>query len=101
MKSHFLLACVFCLLSSGSYAQFETSKPVVCDDAQQIIKSLTDNYLEKLVWLAVNPYDNTRFSLFVNEKTGSWTLIQMNTEIACILGVGEQSTMVSNDDDVI
>ena len=86
------LAFLFCLTSSIAYAQaFESSKPVLCDNVQSIIRGLTENYNEKPVWTARNPVDDTRYALFVNAKEGSWTLLQMTTEIACIIGVGQES----------
>lgn len=87
-----IMAFLFCLTSSIAYAQpFESRKPVLCDNAQILIKSLNDNYNEKPVWTARNPVDETRFALFVNSKEGTWTLLQMTTEIACIIGVGKES----------
>lgn len=92
------LAFLFCLTSSIANAQsFETSKPVICDNTQRVIKVLLEKYNEKPVWAAVNPEDDTRFSLFVNSKTGSWTLLQMTSKIACIIGVGEGSTMLGKE----
>jgi hypothetical protein len=38
----------------------------------------------------------SRYSLFVNEETKSWTLIQFDEKIACVLGVGEASTRIFN-----
>ena len=89
------MAFLFCLLSSIANAQpFESRKPVLCDDAQTLIKSLTENYDEKPIWTARNPVDETRFGLFVNSKTKSWTLLQMTPKIACIIGVGEDSKII-------
>jgi hypothetical protein len=86
------VAFLFCLTSSIAYAQaFETRKPVLCDNIQSIIKGLTENYNEKPVWTARNPVDDTRFALFINAKEGTWTLLQMTKEIACIIGVGQES----------
>lgn len=70
---------------------FESSKPILCDNIQSIIKGLTESYNEKPVWTARNPVDNSRFALFLNAKEGTWTLLQMNTEVACIIGVGQES----------
>lgn len=92
MKYLVIVAFLFCLSSTIANAQpFESRKPVLCDDTKSLIKSLIENYNEKPIWTAVNPVDETRFSLFVNSKTGYWTLLQMTPEIACIIGVGEDS----------
>lgn len=87
-----VVAFLLCLASPIVNAQaFEARKPILCDNAQVMIKSLTEQYNEKPVWTAKNPQDDTRFSLFLNEKAGTWTLLQMTPEVACILGVGEDS----------
>lgn len=87
-----IAAFLFCLSSSIAYAQaFESRKPVLCDNVQTVIKGLTENYNEKPLWTARNPIDETRFALFVNNKEGTWTLLQMTSEVACIIGVGEDS----------
>lgn len=92
-----IAAFLFCLTSSIAYAEpFESRKPVLCDDTQTIIKSLTENYDEKPVWTARNPVDDTRFALFVNSKTGLWTLLQMTPRIACIIGVGQESKFLGD-----
>lgn len=86
------LAFLLCLTGSIANAQaFEARKPVLCDNIQSIIKGLTENYNEKPVWTARNPADDTRFALFLNSKEGTWTLLQMTTEVACIIGVGQES----------
>lgn len=95
MKYSVIVAFLLSLSSSLVNAQpFESRKPVLCDNAQTLIKSLTENYNEKPVWTARNPVDDTRFALFVNSKTGLWTLLQMTPEVACIIGVGEDSTLL-------
>jgi len=87
------VAFLFCLASSIANAQsFQSNKPVVCDNVQKVIKALGENYEEKPIWMASG--ENTKFSLFVNQSTGSWTIIQFTSEVACILGVGNDSKLV-------
>ncbi len=91
----FAMAFLLCLTSPIANAQaFESRKPVLCDNTQTLIKSLTENYNEKPLWTAKNPVDDTRFSLFVNSKTGHWTLLQMTSTVACIIGVGDDSNFL-------
>ena len=86
------MAFLFCLTSSIANAQsFQTTKPVICDKPQVILKALTEVYNEKPMWTAKDGGNDSRYSLFVNEKTKDWTLVQMTPDIACILGVGEKS----------
>lgn len=90
-----IMAFLFCLTSSIANAQaFQSSKPVICDKTEKVIRALAENFNEKPVWTAKDASDGTRYSLFVNEKTGSWTILQMNPTTACILGVGEESQFI-------
>ena len=90
------VAFLFCLTSSIANAQsFQSNKPVVCDNAQKVIRALGENYEEKPIWAGSG--ESTKFSLFINKTTGSWTIIQFTTEIACILGVGQDSKIILGD----
>ncbi len=92
------LAFLLCLTGPIANAQaFQSQKPVICDDIKKIIGSLNQNFKEKPVWVAKDENDETRYSLFVNQKTGSWTLIQFTSTVACILGVGEDSKFMFAD----
>jgi hypothetical protein len=91
MKGQVVVAFLLSLTSSIANAQFRYEYPVVCDSTQKLIESLTVNFKEKASWTGKHIEDNSRYSLWVNEKTGSWTLLKMNPEVACILGVGDES----------
>ena len=82
------------LLPAVALAQPVTvEKPVYCDKPEALIRSITgNNYKERPKWLGED--EKSRYSLFVNEETGSWTIIQFNDKIACVLGVGESSKFV-------
>lgn len=87
-----LLAFLFCS-SSLVNAQFQYDYPLLCDSTEKIIKSLVDNYKETLSWGGKHISDNSVYSLWINEKTGSWTLLKMTPETSCILGVGLESKL--------
>jgi hypothetical protein len=82
------------LLPAVAVAQPVTvEKPVQCEKAETIIKGLiSSEYREQPVWVGQD--DKSRYSVFANPKTGSWTLIQFNDRIACVLGAGENSRLV-------
>ena len=71
-------------------------KPVECADTATLLQGLrSSDYKEKPIWLGTEPgVTLSRYSLFVNEQTKSWTLIQFDEKIACVLGAGENSTRV-------
>jgi hypothetical protein len=92
MKNAVIVAFLLSLNSSIANAQaFQANKPVICDETKKIIKSLTEAFNEKPTWIANDSTSDSRYALFVNEKTGTWTLLQVTPEISCILGVGTES----------
>jgi hypothetical protein len=92
----YVLAFLLGITTSIANAEsFNLTKPVVCDDTIVIIQSLHKTHKEKIIWVGQDNNDESRFGLFVNEKTGSWTLLQMTPKVSCILGVGENAKMFS------
>jgi hypothetical protein len=73
-------------------------KPLECADTATLLRGLSgSDYKEKPIWFGIEPgVTVSRYSLFVNEETKSWTLIQFDEKIACVLGTGENSTQMFN-----
>ncbi len=94
----YLILSVFLLVIlpiTAITAQTVTNKEVYCDDAKKVISSLvTGEYQEKLAWMGDSESGDSKFVLLMNTKTKTWTLIQMNQEVACVLGSGEKGTAV-------
>jgi len=67
-------------------------KKVVCDNLKTIIESISADANEVPTWSGRD--DTSKYILMANTKTGTWTMIQFNDKIACILGAGENSTVV-------
>lgn len=88
----FLLSVL--LLPAVAMAQPVTvEKPVVCEKLHIVIESLQNsNYKEVPIWSGID--EKSKYALFANEKTKTWTFIQFNQNIACILGVGEKSQLI-------
>ncbi len=77
------------------YAQTVVPKSVVCLETPDLLKAISGSEIgEKPQWLGKSEAEDSNFVLFVNAKTKSWTLVQLNEKIACILGTGSQSTDV-------
>ena len=72
------------------------NKPVLCADRDRVIRELSGpRYQEMPVWLGLENSSGDRYSLFVNAETGSWTLIQFDKTVACIIGAGERSQTIT------
>lgn len=87
-----LLVCLT-LIYTQIHAQIVINKPIVCMDTPDLIKAISGSEIgEKLHWGGKADSEDSNFVLFVNAKTKSWTLVQLNEKVACILGTGSQST---------
>jgi len=84
------------LASCSVYAEPVTiNKPIVCDAAEIVFKTLSgENYQERPIWLATSSEKLVNYSLWVNVSSKTWTIVQFNKDIACILGVGESYTTI-------
>jgi hypothetical protein len=68
-------------------------KPVICEKTELVIESLLNGeYKEQPVWIGID--ESSKYSLFVNDQTKTWTMIQFNRQIACIIAVGTKAKMV-------
>ena len=93
-----IMITVFLLLSTLAQAATpitEIAKPVQCADFRAMIEILgRAPYNERPVWIGNDGRDASKYVLFANAKTGTWTLIQFGSEVGCILGAGVASTVM-------
>ena len=87
------MAFLFCLISSIAHAQeiIDLTKPMKCSDASSVINYFVDTHKETPVWVGKSVH-NTHITLLVNKDTRSWTVIEYDTRIACVLGAGEDKS---------
>ena len=92
------MAFLFCLISPIANAQeiVDLTKPLKCSDAQTIMNYFTDVFKETPVWVGRTVH-NTHITLLANRETKSWTMIEYDTKLACVLGAGEEKTSSSLD----
>lgn len=94
------LIVFLCLVAKTTAANewFQTNKPVTCGPFKEIVETLTkDKFREFPLWIGRSSQDSSQFSLFYNEKTGSWTLVQYGQTTGCILGIGQSSDIVNGN----
>lgn len=84
------LLAIILLLPGIVLAQSEpkiVNKKVVCESPEVMFKTLVElNPDEKPFWIAASNTD--RYAMLVDKKTGTWTLLQFNNDIACVIGLG-------------
>ena len=65
------------------------SRPVVCQDTTTLLEVVQKQWGEQAVLISKNPTDDTIVAVYVNMKTGGLTVIEMDGQVGCIIGVGQ------------
>jgi len=93
-----MMAFLFCLAGSIAHAQqvIDLNKPLKCSDAQTVIKYFVDTHKEIPVWVGKSVH-NTRIALLVNKETHSWTMIEYEGDLACVLSAGEDKSSSNHE----
>ena len=87
------VALLFCLISSIAHAQeiIDLQKPLKCSDAQVVMNYFVDKHKETPIWVGKSVH-NTHITLLMNRETRSWTMIEYDAKLACVLGAGEDKS---------
>ena len=90
------MAFLFCLISSIAHAQeiIDLQKSLKCSDAQIVMNYFVDTHKETPVWVGKSVH-NTQITLLMNRETRSWTMIEYDSRLACVLGAGEDRSSSS------
>ena len=86
-----ILALSSSALASQELKFTDSKKPVKCANTKQLFTGLKTFYNETITWNSSNAIldDHTSVALFKNKQTGSWTLVEYDDAIACVLASGE------------
>lgn len=97
MKS-IVMAFLFCFISSIANAQeiIDLNKPMKCSEAQNVMNFFSNNHKETPVWVGKTVH-GSYITLLANKETRSWTIVEYDSKIACVLGAGEEKTSSSLD----
>ena len=87
------MAFLFCLLSPIANAQeiIDLQKPLKCSKPEVVMNYFKDNYNEMPLWVG-KTNTGTHVTLLVNKETRTWTMIEYEANLACVLGAGEISS---------
>ena len=81
------------LLASAEPIQI--NKPVTCENTLLIFQALVEQAGEKPIWVGKGDgTDTSRTVMLANEKTKSWTIVQFDKNMACVLGSGVGSQLI-------
>jgi hypothetical protein len=66
----------------------EMNKPVLCMDTKEMFDAIFEEYHETILMVFDQDSFPNKIVLTVNPATKTWSLVEYNTEIACLLGSG-------------
>jgi hypothetical protein len=87
------IAAITLLFTTTTFAQevINLTKGLKCSDAEYVMRHFTEEYKEKPVWVGKTT-NGTHVTLLVNKEKRSWTLIEYDSRLACILGAGDATS---------
>ncbi len=85
-----IMMSLFCVTASAEPTIM--GKKVVCDDKDTVFKIISEKFKEVPQWWGQTSQQNTQLVLMVNNTTSTWSLIEFNETIACIVSEGEKSS---------
>ena len=89
-----LLLCISTTVSAQTIQLFELTRQMKCAAVDTLIAHLMEAYGEKVVWVGKDRNNGTYVSLYKNESTGTWTMIQYDSRTGCVLSAGELGTPI-------
>ena len=61
---------------------------MICDKSELVFEVLHNDFEETPQWYGKDVNNGTTYVLTANLKDSTWTLIQMDKDIACVMGIG-------------
>jgi hypothetical protein len=89
-----LFMCISTTVFSQSIELFELTRTMKCSPVEKLMTYLAAEYGEKPAWVGKEGNTGTYISIFKNELTGTWTMIQYDSRTGCVLGSGESGTPI-------
>jgi hypothetical protein len=86
----YIFATLFCLTSLAAHAQLrEYERRLNCGQTQFVMTVLTKTAQENPVWVGTDSETGTQTAVLINTKTLTWTVVQYDHKMACVLQSGE------------
>jgi len=85
-----LLLLLMFAMPAFAQQQIDMTKRLKCSSTEYVFKLFKEQFDEKPVWLGRDKGTDTYITLLENKEKGTWSLIQYDADLACILGAGEQ-----------
>jgi hypothetical protein len=92
MKKLAAMAILFGLTAAHpANAEYKTyTRKITCAPLAEVLEDLNSSNIQELpVWIGTSKDPEIRYSVLVNKKTDTWTIIQYNIGAACVISIGE------------
>ena len=86
MKYIFAALVLICSVAHAQLSEYE--RKFTCGKTQFVISVLTKNAEEKPIWAGTDPQSGTQTMILQNNKTLTWTVVQYDQTMACVLQSG-------------
>jgi hypothetical protein len=63
-------------------------KPVPCKDSKTLALEVLKKYGEEPIWFGEDETADSKYTITYNKETKTWSFIQFNDDVGCILGFG-------------
>lgn len=94
LKYIFLIASLFSCFGVNAEVK-KINKEVVCSSLSEMSSALSE-WKEKEVWTGYSPEEKNLYTFFYNQESKSWSIIQYNDNVACLIGSGVGSIPENN-----
>lgn len=98
MIRRFLIGCLLLPVVSLAQQPVIINAKMLCNETKIVLAEIAKSeYREVPMWVGdISKESNLKLAIVANEKTKTWTIIQYNDEITCIMSVGEGYRFVKN-----
>jgi hypothetical protein len=93
MKYIFAALCLLCSVAHAQLSEYE--RKFSCGETRFVISALTKTAQEKPIWAGIDPQTGTQTMILQNTQTLTWTVVQYDQTMACVLHSGEGFRILS------
>jgi len=86
-----LLSALLIGTTAFSQEAFNLTKQVKCGNAEFVMNHFADNYGEFPIWVG-RTNSNTYMTLMFNKEKRTWTIVEYEAKIACVIGSGDNGS---------
>jgi hypothetical protein len=99
MKKLAAIALMFGLSAAmPANAEYKSyTRKINCAPLAEVLEDLNSSSIKEVpVWIGTSKDPEIKYSVLVNKKADTWTIIQFNNGAACVISIGEGSQFLDS-----